>query len=124
MVSSCVAFGCTERAVVGEKWAFYLFYSDRNVKTKWLPARHRRGCILFKTAKICSDHFTAGDCDRDPKAKKCKLKPEPATSVFPGFPGYLHPKKAKMRWALSRCVLEETPLGPEVVLECDSLDSI
>ena len=58
MVSSCVAYGCTNRSKSGSGRSFFRFSLKKpKLLAKWVQAIHRKNWSPNNYSRICSDHF-------------------------------------------------------------------
>jgi len=90
MVSSCSAYGCTARYQTGNQRRFHCFPSNPDLRKRWIVSLRRANWTPGRTARICSDHFTAECYDRS-KPWLNKLKPDAVPTIF-DFPAHLQPK--------------------------------
>lgn len=94
MVTSCVAYGCTNRAKKGSGITFHLFPKDPNVRSTWERAVRREGWKPKDGDYICSRHFTPDCFDRT--GQTVRLRPGSCPTVFDAFPKHLQkPLKRK-----------------------------
>lgn len=68
MPTHCVAFGCHNICVKGndKKIHFFTFPSDESTRSKWLVAIKREKYSWKTSHRLCSDHFTEDDYERNP----------------------------------------------------------
>ena len=58
MVSSCIAYGCTNRSKSGSGRSFFRFPLKKpEFLAKWVQAIHRKNWPPNNYSRICSDHF-------------------------------------------------------------------
>ncbi|KAL1433385.1 hypothetical protein MTO96_012591 [Rhipicephalus appendiculatus] len=94
MVSSCVAYGCTNRAKKGSGITFHLFPKNAEVRSKWKQAVRRENWEPKNGDQLCSVHFTPECFDRT--GQTVRLRHGSLPTVFPAFPKYLQkPEKRK-----------------------------
>lgn len=99
MVTSCIAYGCTNRHVKGSVVTFSRVPKNEPHRSKWINALKR---VNYKPNPksqlyVCSDHFEVSDYEEDPKRKIKILKEGVVPHVFKNFPSYLKPKTPKQR---------------------------
>ncbi|XP_077533851.1 THAP domain-containing protein 1-like [Haemaphysalis longicornis] len=94
MVSSCVAYGCTNRAKKGSGITFHLFPKNAEVRNQWKQAVRREGWEPKDGDQLCSVHFTPECFDRT--GQTVRLRHGSLPTVFPEFPKHLQkPVKRK-----------------------------
>ncbi|XP_075732686.1 THAP domain-containing protein 6-like [Rhipicephalus microplus] len=87
MVSSCVAFGCTNRAKQKPGITFHVFPKDKTLRDAWQRAVRRDGREPKNADVLCSEHFEANCFDR--MGQTTRLRPGSIPTIFPAFPAHL-----------------------------------
>ncbi|XP_037527471.1 zinc finger protein 358 isoform X3 [Rhipicephalus sanguineus] len=87
MVSSCAAFGCTNRAKKKPGITFHVFPKDKTLRDAWQRAVRRDGWTPKDAHVLCSEHFEAGCFDRT--GQTTRLRQGSIPTVFPAFPAHL-----------------------------------
>ncbi|KAH8022976.1 hypothetical protein HPB51_008906 [Rhipicephalus microplus] len=111
MVSSCVAFGCTNRAKQKPGITFHVFPKDKTLRDAWQRAVRRDGWEPKNAVVLCSEHFEANCFDRT--GQTTRLRPGSISTIFPAFPAHLQ-KPAKRKREAPKC---RTALSPVVSAE-------
>ncbi|KAH8009968.1 hypothetical protein HPB51_023024 [Rhipicephalus microplus] len=111
MVSSCVAFGCTNRAKQKPGITFHVFPKDKTLHDAWQRAVRRDGWEPKNADVLCSEHFEANCFDRT--GQTTRLRPGSIPTIFPAFPAHLQ-KPAKRKREAPKC---RTALSPVVSAE-------
>ncbi|KAH8024559.1 hypothetical protein HPB51_025478 [Rhipicephalus microplus] len=111
MVSSCVAFGCTNRAKQKPGITFHVFPKDKTLRDAWQRAVRRDGWEPKNADVLCSEHFEANCFDRT--GQTTRLRPGSIPTIFPAFPAHLQ-KPAKRKREAPKC---RTALSPVVSAE-------
>nr|XP_037284968.1 THAP domain-containing protein 2-like [Rhipicephalus microplus] len=111
MVSSCVAFGCTNRAKQKPGITFHVFPKDKTLRDAWQRAVRRDGWEPKNADVLCSEHFEANCFDRT--GQTTRLRPGSIPTIFPAFPAHLQ-KPAKRKREAPKC---QTALSPVVSAE-------
>ena len=90
MVTSCIAYGCTNRAKKGSGISFHRFPMKRpDILKKWIQAVRRKKWIPHENSYICSAHFPES-CFNRGEGKICpRLDKNAVPSIFPQFPKLL-----------------------------------
>ncbi|KAH8008711.1 hypothetical protein HPB51_003358 [Rhipicephalus microplus] len=92
MVSSCVAFGCTNRAKQKPGITFHVFPKDKTLRDAWQRAVRRDGWEPKNADVLCSEHSEANCFDRT--GQTTRLRPGTIPTIFPAFPAHLQkPRK-------------------------------
>ena len=90
MVTSCEAYGCTNRWKTGSGHSFHRIPVNKpDLLTKWISAIRRDNWKPKKDMYICSDHFTPDSFLPIKGLGRRKLKPNAVPSIFPKFPQHL-----------------------------------
>ena len=72
MVTSCVAYGCTNRMKKGENISFHRFpHNKPDLLQKWVQAVRRQNWYPKKNSLICSVHFTVSHFSVTPGNQGC-----------------------------------------------------
>nr|XP_037279847.1 THAP domain-containing protein 2-like [Rhipicephalus microplus] len=111
MVSSCVAFGCTNCAKQKPGITFHVFPKDKTLRDAWQRAVRRDGWEPKNADVLCSEHFEANCFDRT--GQTTRLRPGSIPTIFPAFPAHLQ-KPAKRKREAPKC---RTALSPVVSAE-------
>ena len=98
VVSSCIAYGCTNRSKSGSGWSFFRFTLKKpELLTKWVQAIHRKNWSPNNYSRICSDHFDPSCLVKKP-GKICLILTKNAVlSIFQAFLKHLQAKPKKER---------------------------
>ncbi|XP_075746106.1 THAP domain-containing protein 1-like [Rhipicephalus microplus] len=116
MVTSCVAYGCTNRLKKGCGLTFHLFPKNAEVRSLWERAVRREGWRAKDGDRLCSVHFTPECFDRTGQTTRLRVGSVPMS--FPAFPPHLQkPVKQKRPDPKSRDF--PAPPGPECSGLCD-----
>ena len=84
MVTSCKAYGCTNRWKTGSGRSFHRIPVNKpDLLTKWISAIRRDNWKPKKDMYICSDHFTPDSFLPIKGLGRRKLKPNAVPSIFP-----------------------------------------
>ncbi|KAH7964307.1 hypothetical protein HPB51_027453 [Rhipicephalus microplus] len=111
MVSSCVAFSCTNRAKQKPGITFHVFPKDKTLRDAWQRAVRRDGWEPKNADVLCSEHFEANCFDRT--GQTTRLRPGSIPTIFPAFRAHLQ-KPAKRKREAPKC---RTALSPVVSAE-------
>ncbi|XP_075724723.1 THAP domain-containing protein 2-like [Rhipicephalus microplus] len=118
MVSSCVAFGCTNRAKQKPGITFHVFPKDKTLRDAWQRAVRRDGWEPKNADVLCSEHFEANCFDRT--GQTTRLRPGSIPTIFPAFPAHLQ-KPAKRKREAPKCRTALSPLvSAEAAVEMSS----
>ncbi|KAH7971558.1 hypothetical protein HPB51_027100 [Rhipicephalus microplus] len=111
MVSSCVAFGCTNRAKQKPGITFHVFLKEKTLRDALQRAVRRDGLEPKNADVLCSEHFEANCFDRT--GQTTRLRPGSIPTIFSAFPAHLQ-KPAKRKREAPKC---RTALSPVVSAE-------
>ena len=90
MVSSCVAYGCTNRSKSGSGQSFFRFpLMKPELLGKWVQAIHRKNWSPNNYSRICSDHFDPSCLVKKPGKIGLILTENAVPSIFQAFPKHL-----------------------------------
>ncbi|XP_075733055.1 THAP domain-containing protein 1-like [Rhipicephalus microplus] len=116
MVTSCVAYGCTNRLKKRSGLTFHLFPKNAEVRSLWERAVRREGWRAKDGDRLCSVHFSPECFDRTGQTTRLRVGSVPTS--FPAFPPHLQkPVKRKRPDPKSRDF--PAPSGPECSGLCD-----
>ncbi|XP_075743767.1 THAP domain-containing protein 2-like [Rhipicephalus microplus] len=94
MVQSCVAYGCTNRAIPASKITFHRFPKDAETRNLWERAVRREHWKPTDKDRLCSAHFDPACFDRTGQTTRLKAGSVPTS--FAAFPAHLQaPVKRK-----------------------------
>ena len=86
MVSSCVAYGCTNRSKSGSGRSFFRFPLKKpELLGKWVQAIHRKNWSPNNYSRICSDHFDPSCLVKKPGKIGLILTENAVPSIFQAF---------------------------------------
>ena len=107
MVTSCVAYGCTNRMKKGGNLSFQRFpHNKPDLLHKWVQAVRRQNWYPNKNSLICSVHFTES-CFTVTPGNQCHwLQKNAIPSVFPQFPKHLQKTESKRKSPVKRKFVE------------------
>ena len=98
MVSSCIAYGCTNRSKSGSGRSFFRFPLKKpELLAKWVQAIHRKNWSPNNHSRICSDHFDPSCLVKKPGKIGLILTENAVPSIFQAFPKHLQAKPKKER---------------------------
>ena len=98
MVSSCIAYGCTNRSKSGSGRSFFRFPLKKpELLVKWVQAIHRKNWSPNNYSRICSDHFDPSCLVKKPGKIGLILTENAVPSIFQAFPKHLQAKPKKER---------------------------
>ena len=125
MVTSCKAYGCTNRWKTGSGRSFHRIPVNKpDLLTKWISAIRQDNWKPKKDMYICSDHFTPDSFLPIKGLGRRTLKPNAVPSIFPKFPQQLRVSpKPKQRSPKKRKIVEPpTPskIAKEHLYACQS----
>ena len=87
MVSSCIAYGCTNISKSGSVRSFFRFPLKKpELFTKWVQAIHRKNWSPNNYSRICSDHFDPSCLVKKPGKIGLILTENAVPSIFQHFP--------------------------------------
>ncbi|KAL3237958.1 hypothetical protein MRX96_048146 [Rhipicephalus microplus] len=87
MVQSCVAYGCTNRAIPASKITFHRFPKDAETRNLWERAVRREHWKPTDKDRLCSAHFDPACFDRTGQTTRLKAGSVPTS--FAAFPAHL-----------------------------------
>ena len=98
MVSSCVAFGCTNRCTKDSGISFFRFPLKKpDLLHRWVQAVRCKNWKPTAGSRICSEHFESSCFVIRPGQIGKRLNENSVPTVFPAFPCHLQPKKQLQR---------------------------
>ena len=98
MVSSCVAFGCTNCCTKDSGISFFRFPLKKpDLLHRWVQAVRRKNWKPTAGSRICSEHFESSCFVIRPGQIGKRLNENSVPTVFPAFPCHLQPKKQLQR---------------------------
>ena len=98
MVSSCVAYGCTNRSKSGSGQSFFRFPQKKpKLLAKWVQTIHRKNWSPNNYSRICSDHFDPSCLVKKPGKIGLILTENAVPSISEAFPKHLQAKPKKER---------------------------
>ena len=107
MVTSCVAYGCTNRMKKGGNISFHRFpHNKPDLLQKWVQAVRRQNWYPNKNSLICSVHFTESCFTVTPGNQCRQLHKNAIPSVFPQFPKHLQKTESKRKSPVKRKFVE------------------
>ena len=113
MVTSCIAYGCTNRVKKGSDISFHRFPIKRlDLLQKWIQAVRRKNWIPHENSYICSAHFPESCfCGGEGKLHP-RLDKNAVLSIFPQFPKHLQIIEKKKRKSPAKRKIIEKPYQP------------
>jgi hypothetical protein len=91
----CAAYGCDNTQKKGCGKSFFTFPKDNTRRKQWIFYCKREGFVPTKHHRLCSDHFTKSQIQRDPATlkeygydgAKIRLKSDAAPDIPLSIPG-------------------------------------
>ena len=98
MVSSCVAFGCTNHCTKDSGISFFRFPLKKpDLLYRWVQAVRCKNWKPTAGSRICSEHFESSCFVIRPGQIGKRLNENSVPTVFPAFLCHLQPKKQLQR---------------------------
>ena len=95
MVTSCCAYGCTNRQTKGSSLTFHRFPAQKSLQKLWILAIRRKNYTPSKSSFVCSEHFRPDDF-KTHTTRKC-LKENSVPSLFRALPEHLQATEPEVK---------------------------
>ena len=111
MPTTCVVFGCSNRAKAGSGISFHRFpFNDPDRLQKWKQAVRRKDWAPKKSSWICGEHFEQSCFVVRPGKHGCRLYDHAIPKIFPKHLPHLQTKVTKRKSPKKRPFVEPVPV--------------